>query len=128
MTWLDGHHYGTARSGTQELQALFGGQAPFSYPKPTRLIRFLLEIATGPRDLVLDFFAGSGTTGQAVLELNRDQRSRRRFVLVQGSEPTGDARWPTIAELTRERVRRVLERDALVNQGFRALRWVPRGR
>ncbi len=128
VTWLDGHHYGTARSGTQELQALFGGQAPFSYPKPTRLIRFLLEIATGPRDLVLDFFAGSGTTGQAVLELNRDQRSRRRFVLVQGSEPTGDTRWPTIAELTRERVRRVLERDALVNQGFRALRWVPRGR
>ncbi|WP_237762964.1 site-specific DNA-methyltransferase [Paenibacillus sp. A3] len=59
----------------------------FPYPKPPSLIRNLIEQATGPNDIILDFFAGSGTTGQAVLELNNSEEgSNRRFILVSSTE------------------------------------------
>lgn len=117
-SWLDGTGHGTASDGTRELQALFDGESPFLYPKPTKLLRFLLRLATGPDDLVLDFFAGSGSTGQAVLAENRDDGGRRRCLLVQLAEPTGDPRWPTLADLTAERLRRAAA--ALGgDQGFR---------
>ena len=65
-TWLDGAAFGTARSGTRELQALFGARVPFTYPKPTALLRFLLRLATGPGDLVLDFFAATLSPARAL--------------------------------------------------------------
>lgn len=105
-TWLDGATYGTASAGTRELQALFDGESPFQYPKPTALLRFLLRLATGPDDLVLDFFAGSGSTGHAVMAQNQADGGRRRCLLVQLPEPTGDPRWPTLVDLTAERLRR----------------------
>tara|TARA_R110001606_G_scaffold171956_2_gene318018 strand:+ start:30330 stop:32033 length:1704 start_codon:yes stop_codon:yes gene_type:complete len=123
-TWLDGATFGTATAGTRELQGLFDGASPFSYPKPTSLVRFLLRLATGPDDLVMDFFAGSGVTGHATLAQNQEDGGRRRFALVQLPEPTLDKRWPTIADLTRERLRRsaaVLASEA----GFRAFRLGP---
>ena len=120
-TWLDGVTFGTATSGTRELQALFDGEVPFAYPKPTTLLRFLLRLATGPDDLVLDFFAGSGATGQAVLAQNREDGGRRRCLLVQLPDPTGDPRWPTIAALTRERLRRAAAALGS-DEGFRAWR------
>lgn len=122
-TWLDGAGFGTARAGTRELQALFGARVPFAYPKPTTLLRFLLRLSTGPDDLVMDFFAGSGATGHAVLAENRADGGRRRFVLVQSPEPTGDPRWPTIAHITRERLRRVVA-ELGGDEGFRAWRLV----
>ena len=61
-------------------------------------------------DIILDFFSGSGTTAQAVLELNREDGGNRRFVLVQLPEPTGNAQFPTIAEIGKERIRRVIAR------------------
>jgi adenine-specific DNA-methyltransferase len=112
-TWLD--DVGSTASGTDDLQALFDGAAPFDYPKPVALIRRLLQIAGtgGPEEtLILDFFAGSGTTAQAVLEQNRADGGRRRFLLVQAPEPTRDSRYPTIAAIARERIRRVLIRHA----------------
>ncbi len=126
-TWLDGATFGTARGGTRELQALFGARVPFTYPKPTALLRFLLRLATGPGDLVMDFFAGSGTTGHAVLAQNQADGGRRRFLLVQRAEPTGDPRWPTIAHITRERLRRAA-RQLGSDEGFRAWRLVSPGR
>lgn len=85
-------------------------EIPFDTPKPTKLIRRLLQLATTHNDdsLVMDFFAGSGTTAQAVLELNREDGGNRRFLLVQLPEPTGTKQYPTIADICRERVRRVI--------------------
>lgn len=70
----------------KELKALFGGQAPFDTPKPTRLIRRVLEIGADRDALVLDFFAGSGTTGQAVTELNAADDGTRRCILCTDDE------------------------------------------
>jgi adenine-specific DNA-methyltransferase len=61
-----------------------------------------------PRDIVLDFFAGSGTTAQSALELNQEDGGNRRFILVQLPEKTDNPQYPTIAHITRERVRRVI--------------------
>lgn len=77
--------------GSDELVTILGKKA-FEHPKPTSLIRALVQQATGPNDLVLDFFAGSGTTAQAVLELNKadGEKGKRRFVLVSNTEATED--------------------------------------
>ena len=113
-----------------ELKELFGRKV-FDTPKPSLLIRRILEHATGPQDLVLDFFAGSGSTGQAVLELNRDDGGRRRCILVQLPEPLDEGAYDTIAGITRDRVRRVAERmkgsaDLPSGQlGFRAFKLAP---
>jgi adenine-specific DNA-methyltransferase len=68
------------------------GKKQFEHPKPPSLIRGLVQQATGPNDLVLDFFAGSGTTAQAVLELNQaeGENGRRRFILASSTEATED--------------------------------------
>ena len=92
-----------------ELKELFGRKV-FDTPKPSLLIRRILEHATGPTDTVLDFFAGSGSTGQAVLELNSDDGGRRRCILVQLPEPLTEGEFDTIAVITRERMRRVAQR------------------
>lgn len=107
-----GKEVGTTRDAAQELKDLFEGETYFDTPKPTRLIRRMMEVATASKDddIILDFFAGSGTTAQAVLELNREDGGNRRFVLVQLPEPTGNAQFPTIADIATSRIRRVIER------------------
>jgi len=92
------------------LKAIFGDSVPFDTPKPARLIIRLLSIAISKEDLVLDFFAGSGTTAHAVLDLNKQDGGNRKFILVQLPEPTGQKEFPTIAEITKERVRRVIKK------------------
>jgi adenine-specific DNA-methyltransferase len=96
--------------GTVEMRSLFDSQI-FPFPKPSLLLKEVLEQGAGTNDLVLDFFAGSGTTAHAVLELNKQDGSNRKFILVQYPEPTGrsDA-FKTIADITRERVRRVIRK------------------
>ncbi|MFT3830249.1 MAG: site-specific DNA-methyltransferase [Opitutaceae bacterium] len=113
-------------AGTEESTRLLGS-GTFASAKPKRLIMDVVDHTTGPDDLVLDFFAGSGTTGQAVLELNRQDGGNRKFILVQFPEPTGRTDFPTIADITRERMRRVIARRPadLLDQrteGFRAYR------
>jgi adenine-specific DNA-methyltransferase len=100
---------GLNQEATKQLRDLFGEQV-LEYPKPVSLIRFLAMISTRADDLILDFFAGSGTTAQAVLELNLEDGGNRKFILVQLPEPTGRTDFPTIAEITKERVRRVIRR------------------
>jgi len=93
--------------GTRELVELLGVDT-LSFPKPSALVRVLVEQATAADEIVLDFFAGSGTTAHAVLDLNKQDGGNRRFILVQLPEPTGREDYPTIADITKERVRRVI--------------------
>jgi adenine-specific DNA-methyltransferase len=89
------------RRGANELKKLFPeSKQVFRNPKTYTLIEWLLSFTAGPEAVVLDSFAGSGTTAHAVLKLNQRDGGRRRFVLVEG-EPYAD-------ELTAERVRRVM--------------------
>lgn len=80
--------------------------------KPTGLIRRMLQISTRPQetDIVLDFFAGSGSTGHAILEENLGDGGNRRFILVQLPEPLPkpESRLKTIADITKERIRQVI--------------------
>lgn len=84
-TWFTREFAGDNALANAELRDLFGGGRVVSYPKPTRLIERLFQIATRPAggDTVLDFFAGSGTTGHAAINLNRQDRGNRRYLLVE---------------------------------------------
>lgn len=109
-SWTEVGHNDEAK---KELLSLFPDATEvFGTPKPTRLIKRILQLATSPDagELVFDFFAGSGTAAQAVLELNAEDGGNRKFILVQLPEPTGRKDYPTIAEITKERVRRVIQR------------------
>lgn len=79
----------------------------FDTPKPTRLIMRMLRLATSAEgeDIVLDFFAGSGATGEAVWKLNLEDGGDRRFILVQLPEPTGYDDYATVADITKTRLR-----------------------
>lgn len=125
---------GSTDDAVSELKALVG--PVFPTPKPVGLLRRVLD--TMPKDaLVLDFFAGSGTTGQAVIEANADDGGSRRCVLVQAAEPTiagGDAAQrglDTIAAIARARLRATIERlgsksaDPAARAGFRAFELLP---
>ena len=85
----------------KELMAIFGGKSPFDTPKPVRLIERILKIATDKDAIVLDSFAGSGTTAHAVLKMNAEDGGNRRFILVEMMD---------YAEtVTAERVKRVID-------------------
>ena len=79
----------------------------FDTPKPTALIRRMLQLSTNQstEDIVLDFFAGSATTGDAVLQSNSADNGNRRFILVQIPEPTGAADYASIADIGKHRIR-----------------------
>lgn len=100
---------GMTENGNKEIIELFAKKV-FSFPKPSSLIKFLAEIATKSNDLILDFFAGSGTTAHAVMQLNAQDNGNRRFICVQLDEPTdpkSEARkagYPTIFDITQARI------------------------
>ena len=111
-TWFSGEKAGTTSNGTADLERLFGSTQIFPFPKPVSLIELLLLMATRNGDLVLDFFAGSGTTAHAVMALNAKDGGKRKFILVQLPEqvdPESEAAkagFDNIADITKERVRR----------------------
>ncbi|MDE5764046.1 MAG: site-specific DNA-methyltransferase [Ruminococcus sp.] len=78
--------YGTTSTGADQLKKIFNITNKFSNPKPTTLIEFLIKFSPNKNATILDFFAGSGTTGQAVLELNRQDGGNRRFILCTNNE------------------------------------------
>ncbi|MCM1508563.1 MAG: site-specific DNA-methyltransferase [Ruminococcus flavefaciens] len=86
-TYLPSDTVGMTQDGTKEITALFGSKK-FSFPKPVGLIKYLIEVATlrNKNAIILDFFAGSGTTGQAVLELNQQDGGNRKFILCTNNE------------------------------------------
>jgi len=91
----------TATNATKNLMSVFGGEKVFDTPKPTALIERILRIATDSGDIILDSFAGSGTTAHAVLNLNKQDGGNRKFILVEMED---------YAEtITAERVKRVIK-------------------
>ncbi len=128
---------GTNEDATAELESLFGATL-FDNPKPTSLIRVLCRAVTydDPNALVMDFFCGSGSTADAVMQLNAEDGGNRRFIMVQLPEPcepnsdASKAGYQTIAEISKERIRRAgkrtLERqcheDWNKDTGFRVLK------
>ena len=87
-------------------------KVPFDTPKPVKLIKMLATIGSGENDIILDFFSGSATTGQSLFELNVEQKSKRKFILVQIPEPVQDnpdalkLGLNTISKVGAERLRR----------------------
>lgn len=98
---------GTNDEGAKIIRNVFGSKA-FNYAKPVSLIRELVRQSTGPGDIVLDFFAGSATTAQAVMELNAEDGGDRRFIMVSSTEATADEPGKNICrDVTAERIRRL---------------------
>ena len=95
--------------GTTEIRDLFGKDV-FDFSKPSSLIERLIKQGAEDECIILDFFAGSASTAQAVLQLNQKDGGKRNYVLVQLPEPTGRADYPTIAEITKERIRRAAKK------------------
>jgi adenine-specific DNA-methyltransferase len=129
---LKSSYYEDNRGSTNELKSLMGAKV-FDNPKSPRLLKRLIGFITGPDDTVLDFFAGSGTTGEAVVAQNADDAGHRRYILVQLPEPLNAERKEqaigaafcdsigkprTIAELTKERLRRAAQKVKDSNPSF----------
>ncbi len=102
--------------GTKDIKNVFDKLTPFSYPKPTKLIQHLLKIGTKNDDIILDFFAGSGTTAHAVMDLNKEDGGNRKYILVQLPEATDEkseaykAGYKKISDITKERIKRVIKK------------------
>lgn len=96
--------YRDGRSATLEVEALIG-KGWFQFPKNTDVLAELIELVTKPGDIIMDYFAGSGSTGHAVLNVNAKHGSNRKFILVQFPESTGRDKYSTIAEICKERIR-----------------------
>ena len=146
---------GTNDSAKAEIKTLFPETPPFQFPKPTSLIRRVIEVSAVVDGIILDFFAGSGTTGHAVMAQNAADGGNRRYILVQLPEPLDPAlkeqnvaadfcdelgKPRNIAELTKERLRRAATNikaatpEAAFDAGFRVYKlatsnlkkWQPR--
>ena len=129
---------GDVLAANAEINQIFGSQV-FDYPKPTSLVKQLMRMSSvSGDDIVLDFFAGSGTTGHAVAAANYSDSGNRRFVLVQIPEPIAEgspaatAGFQLISEVTTERIRKAeiqmanaSDKKSLItnqNSGFRFFR------
>lgn len=91
---------GTATNGTKEIQEIFGSKV-FDTPKPVSFIKQILELGTTQNSIVLDSFAGSGTTAHSVLEINKEDNGNRQFILVEMEDYS--------KSITAERVNRVIK-------------------
>lgn len=93
-TYMDSDLSGTAESGKADLSSLIGKQHGFDTVKPVQLIKYLIQTFAGKDDTIIDFFAGSSTTAQAVMEQNAEDSGHRKYVMMQINEkcdPTGEA-------------------------------------
>lgn len=127
---------GTTDQGSKELESLLGRKI-FDFPKPKELIMRILSLIIngndGSNDIVLDFFSGSATTAHAVMRLNADNDSKRKYILVQipseieETSEAGKSGFDTICDIGEERIRRAgkkikEETDADIDYGFRCFK------
>jgi adenine-specific DNA-methyltransferase len=109
VTWWAYQDCGHNQDAKKELKALLHDvETFFDTPKPVKLIKRMLQLASKKNNdvIILDFFSGSSTTAHSVLELNQEDNGKRKFILVQLPEPTNNPKYPTIAEIGKERIRR----------------------
>ncbi|MEI6267437.1 MAG: DNA methyltransferase [Methylococcaceae bacterium] len=112
-TWWSREFASDNQAARKELRSIFNeDEGDFNTPKPTGLIRRMIQISAKNQDIILDFFSGSGTTAHAVMQLNAEDGGKRQFIMVQLSEacdPKSEAYkagFQTIAEIGKERIRR----------------------
>lgn len=138
---LNYEDFGTTSEGRADLRKVFGKNdegAIFDNPKPVLLLQKLCEIGSHPDSIVMDFFGGSGTLGQAVMELNAKDGGSRKYIIVQLPEHTDEksearlAGYEKISDIAKERIRRagakinkdyadkVAQRDIPFDLGFRS--------
>ena len=104
--------FGRSRTGKTEVADLFNKVSYFSFPKPSKLIKYLLNISTNKNDLIMDFFSGSATTAHAVMQLNAEDGGNRKFIMVQLPEKieekseTYKAGFKNICDIGEERIRK----------------------
>lgn len=134
------------QNGKEDIKTLFeikeGREIPFDNPKPVKLIKYLLLFASGKNSIICDFFSGSGTTGQAVMELNAKDNEKRKYICVQISEPlnidiksqkygaefcTSIGKKQDVVEISKERIRRAgkkikEETKAEIDYGFKVFK------
>ncbi|WP_096271752.1 site-specific DNA-methyltransferase [Paucisalibacillus globulus] len=107
---------GHSQSGINELDEILGKGHNFQTVKPLKLIKKIIQLWCPPKGLVLDPYAGSGTTGHAVLELNKEAETERRFILIeQGNSEKGDK---YARSITAERLRRVISGERPNENGY----------
>lgn len=99
--------FGRTRTGSTDLRKIVDSSI-FSYPKPINLLSFITSIATTQQSTILDFFAGSGTTGHAVMKLNAEDGGTRKFILCTNNENN------ICRDITYERIKRVIEKESYV--------------
>lgn len=124
---------GTATDGTKEIMDLFGAKV-FDTPKPIEFIKKIIELATTENDIVLDFFAGSGTTAHAVMKHNIEKKVNNKYIMVQVDDSIDESSiafsegYKKISEIGKERIRRAAKKlheenpDAKFDDGFRVLK------
>ena len=78
--------FGTNSSAKDEIEAIFGDRTYFQTPKPLKLLKELVRATTNKDSTVLDFFAGSGTTGHAIIDLNKEDGGNRKYILISNNE------------------------------------------
>lgn len=126
-------YIGMSQDGTKEITTLLGAKV-FNYPKPSTLIKFLASVSTSDSDIILDFFSGSGSSAQAVMQLNTEDGGNRKYIMVQLAEETEEkseankAGYNNICEIGKERIRRAAKKiaeenpEAKFDGGFRVLK------
>ena len=120
-------NYGGTTSGRKDFEKLFIKEGLFSFPKSTSLLKKILESSSNKNSLIMDFFAGSATTADAVMQLNKEDGGNRKYILVQLPEEVSKnseaekAGYKTIDQISRERIERVATKIG-DNSGFKHFR------
>ncbi len=119
---------GDSQSARKELQKIFGTEDLFDYPKPTSMIEKLVKLVTKDNDIIMDFFSGSGSTAQAIMNANSKDGNKRRYILVQVDEKTKEGSvanemgYKNICEIARKRIAACSSDIENIDSGFRTLK------
>ena len=116
--WLEGF---SNSSGTKELNDILGKKGLFKNPKPVELVKWCINLLPFNDTKILDFFAGSGTTGQAVLELNKQDGGKRQFILANANEITDTTPNGIVNDVTSKRLKRVMTGECY--DGTKNFKW-----